>query len=66
MDFVFSCILGRHRVTSKIQINMNLKGSLRRQRGHVRLGWRVGGGLFPFAVSVASVPISHFGIPVRF
>ena len=25
MDFVFSCILGRHRVTSKIKINMNLK-----------------------------------------
>ena len=28
----------------------------------MRLVWRVGNGLFLFAVSVASVPISHFGI----
>ena len=28
----------------------------------MRLVWRVGDGLSPFAVSVASVPISHFGI----
>ena len=26
------------------------------------LAWRVGNGSFPFSVSVASVPISHFGI----
>ena len=28
----------------------------------MRLAWRVGNGSFPFSVSVASVPISHFGI----
>ena len=28
----------------------------------MRLVWRVGDGLFPFAVSVVSVPISHFEI----
>ena len=28
----------------------------------MRLVWRVGDSSFPFAVSVASVPLSHFGL----